>query len=255
LAELSDLRQIPLPARSRSPSALTLWRQRRAAQAARRRRGGYSRMVFVLRLLLPTAAAGLIAVVALWSQFGIEENRFRLGVAQMAPRQIDSLAMVNPRFEGVDNKHRPFNLTADTAHQADKSGDIIDLVQPKADVTLESGAWLALTAAAGRYRRQANLLDLSGNVSIFHDKGFTFLSPTLHVDIGNKSADSPDPVQGQGPSGEVSGRNFRMIEGGNRIMFGGPAHVTLIGDLRDPAKPAAAEKTAPGAAGATAPPR
>ena len=81
LAELSDLRQIPLPARSRSPSALTLWRQRRAAQAARRRRGGYSRMVFVLRLLLPTAAAGLIAVVALWSQFGIEENRFRFGVA------------------------------------------------------------------------------------------------------------------------------------------------------------------------------
>ena len=62
-------------------------------------------------------------------------------------------------------------------------------------------------------------------------------------------------MQGQGPSGEVSGRNFRMIEGGNRIMFGGPAHVTLIGDLRDPAKPAAAEKTAPGAAGATAPPR
>src|SRR5258706_10089921 len=213
LAELSILRKFQARGKSSSPSALTLWRQRRAAQAARRRRGGYSRMVFVLRLLLPTAAAGLIAVVALWSQFGIEENRFRLGVAQMAPRQIDSLSMVNPRFEGVDSKHRPFNLTADTAHQADKSGDIIDLVQPKADVTLESGAWLALTAAVGRYRREANLLDLSGNVNIFHDNGFTFLSPTLHVDIGNKRAVSAEPVHGQGPSGDVSGRNFRMTEG------------------------------------------
>src|SRR5205814_4382271 len=173
-------------------------------------------------------------VVARWSRVGLKETRVRLGVAPMAPRQVDSLAMVNPSCEGVDNKHRPFNLTADTAHQADKGGDILDLVQPKADVTLESGAWLALTAAAGRYRREANLLDLSGNVSIFHDKGFTFQSPTLHVDIGNKSAESPDPVQGQGPSGDVSGRNFRMTEGGNRILFGGPAHVTLIGDLRDP---------------------
>jgi lipopolysaccharide export system protein LptC len=212
-------------------------------------------MVIVLRLLLPTAAAGLIAVVTLWSQFGIEENRFRLGVAQMAPRQVDSLTMVNPRFEGVDGKHRPFNVTADTARQADKTGDIIDLIQPKADITLESGAWLALTAAAGRYRRQDNLLDLSGGVSIFHDKGFTFQTPTLHVDMASKAAETSDPVQGQGPSGDVTGRNFRMTDGGTRVLFGGPAHVTLIGDAVQQTKPAVSGQDVPAAAGAIDPRR
>ena len=206
-------------------------------------------MVIVLRLLLPTAAAGLIAVVALWSQFGIEENRFRLGVAQMAPRQVDSLTMVNARFEGVDAKHRPFNVTADTAHQADKTGDIIDLTQPKADITLESGAWLALTAAAGRYGRQDNFLDLSGGVSIFHDKGFTFQTSTLHVDIANQAAQSQDPVQGQGPSGDLTASSFRLTDGGKQVFFGGPAHVTLIGDAADQAKQAV-----PGAAPAAGTP-
>lgn len=250
MAELSDLREIP--ASPRPPSGLALWRQRRKVRTVRRRRGGYSRMVIVLRLLLPTAAAGLIAVVALWSQFGIEENRFRLGVAEMAPRQIDSLSMVNARFEGVDTKHRPFNVTADTAHQADKTGDIIDLTQPKADITLESGAWLALTAAAGRYRRQDNLLDLSGGVSIFHDKGFTFQTSTLHVDIANKAADTQDPVQGQGPSGDLTARSFRLTDEGNRIFFGGPAHVTLASDAVDQGKQAVSGD-APAAAGATDP--
>jgi len=205
-------------------------------------------MVIVLRLLLPTAAAGLIAVVALWSQFGIEENRFRLGVAEMAPRQIDSLTMVNARFEGVDTKHRPYNVTADTARQTDKTGDVIELTQPKADITLESGAWLALTAAAGNYRRQDNHLDLSGGVSIFHDKGFTFQTQTLHVDIANKEAETQDPVQGQGPSGEITGSNFRLTDGGNRVFFGGPAHVTLVGDAAEQARQAATGQDAPAAA-------
>ena len=203
-------------------------------------------MVIVLRLLLPTAAAGLIAVVALWSQFGIEENRFRLGVAEMAPRQVDSLTMVNARFEGVDTEHRPYNVTADTAHQADKTGDVIALTQPKADVTLQSGAWLALTAAAGSYRRKDNLLDLDGGVSIFHDKGFTFQTPTLHVDIANKTAETQDPVQGQGPAGEISARNFRLTDEGNRVFFGGPAHVTLIGGAAEQATAAATGQDATG---------
>jgi lipopolysaccharide export system protein LptC len=211
-------------------------------------------MVIVLRLLLPTAAAGLIAVVTLWSQFGIEENRFRLGVAQMAPRVIDSLTMVNPRFEGVDARHRPFNITADTARQADKTGDIIDLIQPKADITVESGAWLALTAAAGRYRRQDSLVDFSGGVSLFHDNGFTFQTPTLHVDVTNKAAESHDPVQGQGPSGDITGRNFRMTDQGNRIFFGGPAHVTLVGSSVDQTKQTGPGQAAP-AAGAIDPRR
>jgi lipopolysaccharide export system protein LptC len=187
-------------------------------------------MVLVLRLLLPAVAVAMIVVITLWHQFAQEENRFRLGGAEMAPHQVASLTMSNVRYEGVDDKNRPFNVTADTAHQVDKKGDVIDMSQPKADITMQTGEWLALTAATGRYMRQENRLDLGGGVTIFHDKGFTFQAPTLHIDLNAKIANSSDPVQGQGPSGELTAASFRLTQGGDRVFFGGPAHLTLYGD-------------------------
>jgi lipopolysaccharide export system protein LptC len=248
MAELSDLRDVP--ASPRQASAPARWQQPRAKGQPRRRRTAYSRMVLVLRLLLPALAVAMIVVITMWHQFAQEENRFRLGGAEMAPHQVASLTMANVRYEGVDNKNRPFNVTADTAHQVDKQGDVIDLTQPKADITMETGEWLALTATSGRYQRRANQLDLGGGVTIFHDKGFTFQAPTLHIDLTAKTAESHDAVEGQGPSGAITAATFRLIDGGKRVFFGGPAHVTLYGEAAENATQAVDQAGQPDGAAA-----
>ncbi|MFO1058363.1 MAG: LPS export ABC transporter periplasmic protein LptC [Dongiaceae bacterium] len=246
MAELSDLRDVP--ASPRPAAAAARWQPPRARSQPRRRRTAYSRVVLVLRLLLPALAVAMIVVITMWHQFTQEENRFRLGGAEMAPHQVASLTMANVRYEGVDEKNRPFNVTADTARQVDKQGEVIDLAEPKADITMESGEWLALTAASGRYQRRANSLDLAGGVTIFHDKGFTFQAATLHVNLTDRTADSREAVQGQGPSGELTATSFRMIEGGNVLLFGGPAHITLYGDAVGTAAEALDKASAPAAA-------
>ena len=74
--------------------------------------------------------------------------------AGLAADYVDSLSMLNARFDGVDDEGRPFSL-ADEASQPSSVDEIVDLSLPKGDITLNDGTWLALTAKTGKYDRKA----------------------------------------------------------------------------------------------------
>ena len=186
-----------------------------------------TRIVGAMRLILPVSAALLLATLALWSRFGFDTNSFRLAMGALGMASVDALAMANAHFEGIDDKKRPFTLSAERATQADKHADIIDLAAPQADITLEDGAWLSLTADSGRYRRQAQLLDLDGQVNLFHDQGYELHTRDVHIDLAKGSAASGNAVDGQGPAGELTAQGMEVTNGGNRIHFLGLSHMTL----------------------------
>lgn len=185
----------------------------------------HSRMVAAMRLVLPALAAVLLGLLALWSKFGLDGNRLLLDVRSAGPTTIDSMTMSNPHFEGIDEKKRPFNVTAERATQLDKNADIVDLKGPQADIMLENGAWLALSADSGRYGRKAQLLDLSGGVSLFHDQGYELHTPVLRVDLATSRASSDQAVQGQGPAGNLTGEGLVISNGGKRMLLTGRAHM------------------------------
>jgi lipopolysaccharide export system protein LptC len=185
----------------------------------------HSRMVAAMRLVLPALAAVLLGLLALWSKFGLDGNRLLLDVRSAGPTTIDSMSMSNPHFEGIDEKKQPFNVTAERATQLDKNADVVDLKGPQADMTLENGAWLALSADSGRYERRAQLLDLSGGVSLFHDQGYELHTSVLRVDLATSRASSDQAVQGQGPAGNLRGQGLVISDGGKRMLLTGRAHM------------------------------
>ena len=186
-----------------------------------------TRVVAAMRLILPSIAALLLAALALWSRLGLDSDSFRLAMGSLGLTSIDSMAMSNPHFEGVDDQKRPFNLTAASARQVDSAADAIDLDAPQADITLSDGAWLTLTADAGRYLRAAQLLDLTGQVNLFHDKGYELHTRDVHIDLAKGSAVGGSAVDGQGPSGELTAEGIEVANGGSRIHFLGRAHMTI----------------------------
>jgi lipopolysaccharide export system protein LptC len=213
-------------------------RRSRAARQPQRLslRNRYSVFVGFMKLLLPAMAAALILLVVAWPQFTIEDGRFRLSVSKLAPDQADNLTMLNARFDGMDERDQPYTITADMATQSEGDKDLIELELPKADVTLEDGAWLALTARSGEYRRQSRLLDLSGSVSLFHDKGFELRTEAARVDLGNGVAEGAQPVQGQGSAGFIEAEGFRVLNRGARILFTGKSHLIVMPEARESAR-------------------
>lgn len=200
-------------------------------RAAPRRPGyGYTRFVTVMKLLLPTLAAGLVVLLAVWSQLNLGDKRFRIETTEVAPEQIESLNMVNARFDGIDEKNRPYSVTAELVTQAGESADKIELSQPKADITLESGAWIALTADSGSYLRKSEILDLAGSVSLYHDRGFEMHTDRAQVNLAEGIASGDAPVAAQGPAGELQADSFRVSDDGKRILFGGHARLVINPD-------------------------
>lgn len=202
---------------------------RAPARRAKSRPGhAYTRFVTVMKVVLPMLAAGLVVLLGVWSQFNLENTRFTLGSTELAPAQLESLNMVNARFDGVDEKNRPYSVTAELVSQANENADVIELTQPKADISLENGAWIALTADTGNYMRKSELLDLAGSVSLYHDRGFEIHTDSARVDLAEGMASGSAPVAGQGPAGELQAEGFRVTDGGQRIFLTGRARLLLI---------------------------
>lgn len=198
----------------------------------RRRVRDYSRFVTAMKFVLPVLAAGLIALLAFWSQIRIEEGRFRIGSASIAPTDIDRLSMVNPRFQGIDDQNRPFTVTAAEASQVKGNDDLIDLVRPQADITMENGSWMAVSADSGRYQRSTRQLKLDGRVSLFQDQGYELHVNSIAVDFAAGSATSDTSVVGQGPAGELSGEGLKVTDKGAVIELTGKSRVLLYQGIR-----------------------
>ena len=116
-----------------------LGRARHRRRPARRVPGqGYTRFVTVMKVLLPLLAAGLVVLLAVWSQLSLDTSRFHLDATELAPDQLESLKMVNARFDGIDEKNRPYSVTAEQVVQDREDSDKVALEHPKADMTLDT---------------------------------------------------------------------------------------------------------------------
>ena len=105
---------------------------------------------------------------------------------------------------------------------------------PKADITLEDGTWLVLTANDGEYSREEKALNLAGQVNLYHDSGYEFRTERAAIDLTTGTALSNDPVSGQGPFGRLAAAGFRMMNKGKVIHFLGKSKLTLYPGAKPP---------------------
>ncbi len=207
--------RMPPPSRRRAPP--------NAGQLARHRV-----LVAVAKRLLPLSAIALLATIALWPEFESAAERGRVAFRRVAEVRPDALHIVNPRYQGVDEQNRPYNVTADRAVQAG-SEEIVQLQQPRADLLLTDGGWVYLEAREGRYDKDGSRLDLAGEVTIHHDDGTQFVTPRAAVDIKAGDAEGDDPVAAQGPFGTLTAEGFRLRDRGQVVIFTGRARAVLEG--------------------------
>lgn len=187
----------------------------------------YGRFVGIMRVLLPTVATALIVIVALWPQFSDQQHRFSITPAKIGQEEARNLTMVNGTFTGVDEKRRPYTLTSDSVRLASIKSTEVRLKGPKADLLLENGSWVAVTAEQGVYHKDTKKLTLSGSVNLFHDSGYEFRTEGAAVNLMKGSARGTEPIQGQGPFGKVQAQGFIIHNRGERVKFTGRTTLVL----------------------------
>lgn len=188
---------------------------------------GYSLFVGALKVLLPAVLTAMVLLILVWPRIMPEDSGFRMGLTDLGPEDAENLTMVNPRYQGRDEQNRPFTVEAYEAVQARSDEDVVALERPQAEIALKDGGWLALDAADGRYRREAQQLRLTGTVSLFHDHGFEMQTEAVDVDLKAGRAESLTPVSGEGPEGMIAAEGFRVEDKGERIFFTGKSRLVF----------------------------
>jgi lipopolysaccharide export system protein LptC len=187
-------------------------------------------LVRLAKLALPLLAAGLFTLIVFWPDIEGREGRlsFRRGPA-LVP---EALQVVAPHYQGLDEQNRPYTVTAQLARMpsmAPGEAEIVLLTEPTADILLGEGAWIYAESRAGRYDRGAQLLDLEGDVTIFHDNGAMFRTEQAPVRLQDGHASGERATMAQGPFGTVHAEGFELIDRGAVVIFTGRAHAVLEG--------------------------
>lgn len=184
-------------------------------------------MLAVVRRALPVAACLLLAAIVLWPELNRTEERVRVQINLAAQVSPESMRVAQPRYRGLDEQGRPYNVTADAAIQAGASQNILDLTNPRADQFLGEDAWVMLESRTGRFNRADNRLDLAGDVTLWHDNGTRMQTGQALVRMNAGYAEGNAPVAAQGPFGTLTSEGFRIIDRGQVVVFTGRAHTVL----------------------------
>jgi lipopolysaccharide export system protein LptC len=203
-----------------------------AREARRTSRSGadrYSRAVAFLKRVLPAIGAALLLLVAAWPRLAplLESARLKLPVIDL--REARELTMIHPRYAGTDRLNRPYVITAAVGHQLPNRSDLMSLDSPRAVTVGHGGAKIVLTAATAIYQSQSQLLDLFDNVTLTHQNGTRFVTQRAHANLANNTAEGHVPIEGHGPSGDIWGQGFRIIDRGDTITFTGQSRAILKG--------------------------
>ena len=210
----------------------------------------YSRRVAFLKRVLPAIGVTLLLLVAGWPRLTPLLESVRLGFPAIDMREARELRMVNLRYGGLDRYNRPYVVTAAIGRQVPDRNDVMALERPKAVMTVHGGASVVLTAATGIYQSQAQLLDLFADVNLIHENGTRFVTQRAHLNLSDNSAEGHDPVEGHGPSGDITGQGFRILSNGETIIFTDESYLLFKGTkssstpAESPALPAAVVATA-----------
>lgn len=192
----------------------------------------YSRLIGLAKIVLPGTGLAILAVALLWQDIVPQTITRRVG----PPIGLESLRrheMSQPKFEGTDDKNRPYRVEAKSARLASAKSDIVILEQPKASVTLDSGNWVAVTSRDGEFNQKTRMISLVGDVYVFHDANYTFRTEKATVDTEKKRAWGDKPVVATGPKGTIEAKGFRIEDKGATIIFTGKTKILLHLDDQD----------------------
>lgn len=212
-------------------------------------------LILALKIVLPLIAVGCVAYIVIWKREVSIVHPIDV-VANVDQKQTSDVTVKQVQYNGVDARNRPFAITAESAVQpqnpapaaadnVDSGPDadtgapatsgaltpndsIINLRRPVADMTMADGSWVAVMADDGVYHRDAGTVDLTGNVTLFHDTGLQFETDAATVDLKNDTARGDQPVEGQNPDGQLAAEGFEVRDDGRTVVFTGRAWLKLF---------------------------
>jgi lipopolysaccharide export system protein LptC len=181
--------------------------------------------VWLTKWSLPLLAVLLLTSVAIWPELTRVKEQSRVAFRRVFAVEPESGRMIQPRYRGVDQRGRPYTVTAASAQQT--SADRIALAEPKGDLVTENGSWIMVEAREGVFIQHQSLMDLSKDVVLYREDGTRLATDAVSMDLKAGAATSSDKTHAEGPFGTLDAQGFTLTDKGAVIQFEGASHLVL----------------------------
>jgi lipopolysaccharide export system protein LptC len=194
-----------------------------------RRARRHSRFVRRLRWGIPLAIAAGIALNTLGSWI--------LGQAQLNLPALNAMAvsgskitMDRPRLAGYTRDGRAYEMTAQSAAQDMRKPQVIELNTVHTKMQLQDNRTVVITADAGTYDSNAEIVSLRENVMCRASEGTEIRLSEAVLDVRKGHVVSKHPVEVTQPQARITADGMEVVDSGEVVVFTGNVRFTSTGD-------------------------
>ena len=211
------------PVSSPQPSQGRFDNQRSDSDFIRAKR--HSRLVILMRKLLPISAVCLVVAFAI--MVALTANPLTQIAIGSLGIEDGNLVMHSPAMKGLDNKNRPYDLRAKRAFQNLKQPKIVTLEQIEAQIPLDNSPTATLSAKVGTYDTDAETPILKGNVVVRGARGMDIDMQQADIDMKLGTMHSDEPVKVKSDRVEITADSIQVEDNGQRIVFTNRVRTTI----------------------------
>jgi len=190
----------------------------RAFRGARR----HSRNVRLLRILVPAAVIGGIALIALVTFIGSARLSYKLpndmGTLVISGTKI---TMESPRLAGYTKDQRGYEVTAKAAAQDMSKPEFVELKDLKAKLAMQDNNSAELITVGGLYNTKTEILTLGPNILLKSTNGYEALLADAIVEVKQGKITTDKPVEVKMTRGKLNANRLEVINSGEIIRFEG----------------------------------
>ena len=183
-----------------------------------RRLNPYSRFVFLLKFLIPFAAAAFVAAILIVPNVG-RIAELRIDMPKLDTERGITFNISGGRITGQGENGMMFELEVGDFTE-NKSTGIMSFVQIAGRIFGKDDSWLDLRGSKGEYDQGAFRFALSGDVRMLDDRENRIFTEEAVVDIRAKSVEGAAAVRAITPFGVVEGAGYRFVKDGSYEFFG-----------------------------------
>ena len=188
----------------------------------------HSVLVRVLKVLLPTLAAGILSLYLLPSFFKVSIDKGR-GTASVRTVTLEagSLKMLDPHVKGVNDRNEPYDFLADSATQASKNAEEMYLENVRGHMTGQDGKITTLTAPNGLHNNKADQLTFNNGVVVKREPDLSATFQTATAFMKQQTVISKTPVIVRLHESTIHADSMTMHWGEQRAIFEGNVRTHL----------------------------
>ena len=180
-----------------------------------------------MKIILPLAALGLLSTLFLLSRTIDPSKSIPVADIDIEKRAREQGATA-PVFAGVTENQDLIEMRAKVARPVDGNLQHLLADNVDGDITLVDGGVIFVVADSADVRQKGFIATLLDNVVITTDSGYRMTTEILQTRFDTIFAESPVPVRGTGPVGDIASDRMVLISDDET----GDAHFLFTGNVK-----------------------